>query len=148
MLPFLEPHFALMQQIIDPDGHRDRNHFGPLLLEPALDAVVTVALVYLHPELAGDFHLGLDAQPVEPNLGPASRYLTQRPGELAGCQEPQDRLASGRFARPLQESLLEAADRFGEHPVGRATFELVGTGHVLQVAQQVAAQDGPQHRQG
>ncbi len=137
-----------VQQVVEPGRHRRRDGLGTLLFQPALDVVVAVALVRLQPELAGDLHPGLHAQPIDFDRAPALPHLAQRPGEVAREQVPAERGPLARRDGAIAEDAVQVLDRVAEHQVGLAWRDLVGAGEVLEVGEHVRAEDRPDEAGG
>jgi hypothetical protein len=112
--------------------------------------VVGVALDRLQIELAGDLHLGLHPEPVDLDRRELPVHLAHRAGEVRRGQVPQHRLLR-RPRRPVAEDLVQILDALLDDCFGLARVHLVGAHLVLEILDQVGAEDAPEtaerHRQ-
>ena len=115
-----------------------------------MDVVVRVTLHGLQIELAGDLDRRLHAQAIDLDRRELPVHLAHRPHEVRRGQMPQHRLLR-RHRRAVAEDLVEILDALLDDRRGLARPHLVGPHLVLEVLDQVGAEDAPEaaerHRQ-
>ena len=134
------------QQVVHPHRDAGRIDLGALGLEPAVDIVVGVPLDGLEIELAGDLHGGLHAEPIDLDGVELPPHLAHGLREIAGGEEPEHRPVRPAL-RPVPEHLVQELDRFLDHHLGLAGNHFVGPHLVLEVLDEVGAEDRPQAAQ-
>jgi hypothetical protein len=128
---------------VQPYGDWRRSDFAVFLFEPGFDVVVAVAFVGLQPEFAGDFYFGFDAEVVDCDGAPEFLDLAEGVDEIVGEEMPRD---DGGFLveeRTIAEGVVEEFDGLLEDAIGLAGIYFVGAGQVLEVGEDIGAENGP-----